>query len=75
MDPVLIVQVIINLIVIGSAENENKAIARGLLLLLFISWFAPIFILGLFKAILVWMLSMFVTVVILGIKEKISKLS
>ena len=69
MDPILIIQVIINLIVLIPAQKETMS--GGKLLILLISWILPIFILGLLKAVLVWVLSIVVTVLIISLKEKL----
>lgn len=70
MDAVLIVQVVIN-IIFSSAAKKNTP-GGGLILLLLTSWLAPIFILGFFRAILVWVISMFATAMILMVQEKFS---
>ena len=70
MDPILIAQVIMNIIFSNAAKKGKPSGSMALVLLAF--WFVPIFILGLFKAILVWVLSMFVTAIILAVQEKFS---
>ena len=70
MDPWLVLQVVIGLIFANASRKGTPS--AGLALLLLASWVTPVFFLGFFRAVLVWIVAMFAILVVMAIQEKLS---
>lgn len=68
MDPWFVIQIVIGLIFASASKKGTAGV--GLVFLLLASWVTPIFFLGLFKAILIWVMAMFIIGLVLTVQEK-----